>query len=633
MRYLYTYKIFETKKKPLEENLILLKFKDRLSEFLQFCSEYIPFNQMPLSKDFIDYIDYNPFIINELTKDINKFNEYYKECIPINKKYYTYKKNQDSKEYKSEWYKKNSKEKEEEKNSEGYWTEDRLKEKEELKKKIGEIVKNYDTINDFRIDNQALYVKALEYDWINEFFPYNKDRKEAGYWTEERVKKEQEKYTTIKDFKDGSKTAYKTAINKGWLLLEPINRPWTKERCQKEAEKYFTRTEFQEYSWGAWNASKNNDWLEEFFPWKEGNRRPDGYWTKEKCKEAVLTCKNRTEVQAKYPQAYNLANKNGWLDEWFPWKEGDKKLHYYWTKEKIKEEAKKYKTRTEFHTKAAQPYKKALEMGLMDELFPWKEGDARPHGYWTKEKCQEEELKYNSRGEFREKAPDAAKAAYRYGWMLKENDLIQKYIDDLSNFFDFCKDKKYKRTNKLVVDINNMPYIDEFKDYIGEENLDNEDMYLFAEWIISKSDDNNFIKDFKQKTSEIYRKYRYWKFDLNRVEKRKQYYKNNKAAIKIRNDRWYEANKERVDAQRKKYAEENRQKKRQQGRDYYWANKEEILRKSYARNIKKYDEDYDYRYRIDDLLDHFNLTLDNFYHNQGLLWYLVRQFKWKGLYY
>jgi hypothetical protein len=632
MKYLFTYKLFETKKKPLEENLILLKFKERLPEFLKFCLENIPFSKMPLSSDFTDYESYNNYIIGELTKDINKFNDYYKECIPINKKYYTYRKNQDPKfkDYKNKWYKKNSKEKEEEKNSEGYWTEERLKEKLKLKEKIREIVKNYGTINDFRKDNQALYLKALEYDWINEFFPYNKDRKESGYWTEERVKKEQEKYTTIKSFKNGSETAYSVALKNGWLLLEPIHKPWTKERCEEEAKKYKTRSLFQNGSNSAYRNSKP-EWLEEWFPWKEGDRRPDGYWTKEKCKELAITCKNRRELQLKNGQAYKLANNNGWLNEWFPWKEGDDMPHGYWTKEKIREEAKKYKTRTEFQNNAHQPYKKALEMDLIDELFPWKEGDRKLRGYWTKEKCQAEELKYNSRQEFSDKNHGAYKAAWRNGWLLPENDLITKYKNELPDFFAYCQSKKYKKTNRYMANINEMPYVEKFKEFIGENNLTNNDFDLFGEWILSQ--DLNFIKDFKSKSIDLYRKYIDYKHYSNNIERRKQYYKDNKAAIKIRNENWYQRNKEKIDAYRKKYAEDNRQIKRQQGRDYYRANKEEILRKSYARNIKRYNENPDYRYRIDDLLDHFDLTLDNFYNNQGLLWYLVRQFKWKGLYY
>lgn len=44
-------------------------------------------------------------------------------------------------------------------------------------------------------------------------------------------------------------------------------------------------------------------------------RRPCNYWTKEKCVEVALSCKNKNELKKKYKGAYNSAYYNNWLDE------------------------------------------------------------------------------------------------------------------------------------------------------------------------------------------------------------------------------------------------------------------------------------------------------------------------------
>lgn len=41
----------------------------------------------------------------------------------------------------------------------------------------------------------------------------------------------------------------------------------------------------------------------------------------------------------------------------------------------------------------------------------------KPMGYWTKEKCHKEALKYNTRGEFNEKSKGAYLFAYRNNWL------------------------------------------------------------------------------------------------------------------------------------------------------------------------------------------------------------------------
>jgi len=49
-------------------------------------------------------------------------------------------------------------------------------------------------------------------------------------------------------------------------------------------------------------------------------------------------------------------------------------------------------------------------------------------GYWTKKKCQQEALKYNSKTEFQKKSLGAYDAAYRNNWLC----LITKHMKKLN---------------------------------------------------------------------------------------------------------------------------------------------------------------------------------------------------------
>lgn len=50
--------------------------------------------------------------------------------------------------------------------------------------------------------------------------------------------------------------------------MKYINRPngyWTKERCKEKASKYKNRSGFYKNNGGAYNASLKNKWLNDFF--------------------------------------------------------------------------------------------------------------------------------------------------------------------------------------------------------------------------------------------------------------------------------------------------------------------------------------------------------------------------------
>ena len=112
--------------------------------------------------------------------------------------------------------------------------------------------------------------------------------------------------------------------NEGWNILNKSKTGslgsnvirWTKEKCQEDALKYINRKQFKENSCGAYYSSINNNWLDEVCSHMTNKiQKPKKYWTKEKCQEVLLTCKNIKEFKEKYGGGYNSVLKNNWIND------------------------------------------------------------------------------------------------------------------------------------------------------------------------------------------------------------------------------------------------------------------------------------------------------------------------------
>ena len=80
------------------------------------------------------------------------------------------------------------------------------------------------------------------------------------------------KYNSLREFKKDNRTEYGYLINHkllvkfchdmGWETRKP-NGYWTKERCMEEAKKYKTRSEWSEKSSTSYASARRNGWLKE----------------------------------------------------------------------------------------------------------------------------------------------------------------------------------------------------------------------------------------------------------------------------------------------------------------------------------------------------------------------------------
>lgn len=96
--------------------------------------------------------------------------------------------------------------------------------------------------------------------------------------------------------------------------------------------------------------------------------KPKNYWTYDTCKEEALKYKYREDLRHNAPGAYNVIYKNKWVSELCSHMIQKYKPINYWTKERCQEEALKYKSRIEFSKKNNSCYSTAIRHKWMDDI-------------------------------------------------------------------------------------------------------------------------------------------------------------------------------------------------------------------------------------------------------------------------
>lgn len=142
-------------------------------------------------------------------------------------------------------------------------------------------------------------------------------------WTFESCKLEALKYKSRKEFKEKNSRAFSTVYKNHWhdeicshmAYLKTPDGSWNKEACCKEALKYISRKDFALGSPGAYQAARKNQWRDEICSHMVIKQKPNGYWTKENCRQEALKYKTKKEFKEKNSSAYSIAGRNGWIDE------------------------------------------------------------------------------------------------------------------------------------------------------------------------------------------------------------------------------------------------------------------------------------------------------------------------------
>ena len=147
-------------------------------------------------------------------------------------------------------------------------------------------------------------------------------------------------------------------------------------------------------------------------------KKSTGYWTIERCHEEALKYKVKVDFRNKSGGAYSAARKKGWIKDICSHMISPQKPNGYWTKERCHEEALKYKVKEDFTKKSGGAYSAAIKNGWVEDICSHIKSERVPRGYWnSKDKCAEEALKYPSKSKFKAGSRGAFASARKNGWL------------------------------------------------------------------------------------------------------------------------------------------------------------------------------------------------------------------------
>ena len=172
-------------------------------------------------------------------------------------------------------------------------------------------------------------------------------------------------------------------------------------------------------------------------------------WTKEKVFEEARNYKTKKEFFIGCGSAYNVARKNGWFSE-MTWFEDGYKKDRKWSNEKLFKEARKYQTITEFSKKNYGAYHNALKKGLIDKM-DWFKKQHKPNGYWTKERVFKKAKEYQTRCEFYKGCPRAYTIALKNGWLDEMPWLVDGRVKMLTDKNDSVYKYYWEETNTIYI--------------------------------------------------------------------------------------------------------------------------------------------------------------------------------------
>jgi hypothetical protein len=267
-------------------------------------------------------------------------------------------------------------------------------------------------------------------------------------WTKEEVMQEAAKYKSRKDFERGCVSAYRAA--KAMDVYEEAcahmkgNTRWAPEGVAELASQCKTRNDLQKGWPGAYKAAKRWGILDEIFSHVD-TKKPNGYWTKERCQEVAMQYEKKAIFQNTEFSAYNAAFKNGWLDEITAHMERNTQ----WKEFQLIALAGEYETIQAFREAEPNAYMATHRMGVTEEVF----AHMTPlHESWTKEKIIALAKQFSHSNEF-EKANASAYNLARYnGWLDEATEHMTPACREMWTLEDVKEVAKQYRTRSEFSD-------------------------------------------------------------------------------------------------------------------------------------------------------------------------------------
>jgi hypothetical protein len=300
-------------------------------------------------------------------------------------------------------------------------------------------------------------------------------------WFKEACKHEALKYNTRTMFNQSSMGAYLSAKRNGWLNeicqhMTVLRIKWSKELCKNEALKYNSRSEFARKCGGGHAFATKNKFLDEICQhmatigslkkrctyaaeFDDGfvyigltynfNKRTARHLVDNKSQiyKHIQVCSHKPIFKqltkyiniekAKQNEQYYVDNyyKNGWQVLNIAKTGAIGGCQVKWTKETCQQEALKYKTKSEFQKKSCGAHTAAYRNDWLNEICLHMTNGRKENGYWTKEMCQQEALKYKTRKEFQMKSSTSYRITRESGWLDEICKHMPKNMKNCLNIF------------------------------------------------------------------------------------------------------------------------------------------------------------------------------------------------------
>ena len=329
----------------------------------------------------------------------------------------------------------------------------------------------YKTRNEFQKGCNGAYQVARKNKWLDDY-DWFEPSATCLKWDYEHCYNEAQKYKTKNEFRKGCNGAYQVAINNKWLddYTWFVNGKikWTKEKCHEEAQKYHSRSKFMHYNKSAYESARKNKWLDDY-TWIKDIRfdiytdKVDSVYVYEFKEQktayigrTLIRCQNKRDRDHIFSMdsVSSFAKKHKIavppmkiLETNLTIKEGAKREGYWlkkyqedgwvtlnqiktggigrigkgkWNYKSCFEEAKKYKTRSEFEKCNQSAYESARKNKWLDDYVWFEKGiiiKALKQTKWNKETCFEEAQKYKTRTEFSKNCSGAYHVAIKNKWL------------------------------------------------------------------------------------------------------------------------------------------------------------------------------------------------------------------------
>ena len=269
---------------------------------------------------------------------------------------------------------------------------------------------------------------------------------------------EKSKYNSLGEWRRAAPLVYASAKGKGildqicdkfgWTIKHKTkpNKPigfWNvKENCLEDAKQFKTKASWVKNNSSPCISARKNGWLDECCAHMIFNEKPIGYWNdKDLCISESKKYKTRSEFAKKNDSCYKSAKKNGWFEECCSHMTTVLKPIGYWNKETCKKEALKYSTKISWKNNSGGSYVSACKNDWIDECCLHMIITRKSYKNITKELCEIDAKNYQGRFEWQKKSRGIYIVALKNNW-----------LDDCCNHM--IKHKKHRCNKKIFLAYN-----------------------------------------------------------------------------------------------------------------------------------------------------------------------------------